>query len=550
MCRLYEFLNGQVALRRQAANLPLIRLEDGTHVQADTDGQPQAFLPWAVKTDFPTVRGSVCSSEDARAFLCALGLTEPEPVDDVIWNILPKYGEDAYDVAGDTYEPDIRRILDAFATDSKGQRDKLVAALRKIPFVMAVDAGDGSRRRARPGDLYLATKRLKNLFSGITGILLVDDDCAALCGEDMRDLLEACDTVRYLKPISDTSIEQDYKRLQDLRKKAGHAETSGRNDRVIDWMLHGLHDLLVSFSGLAVEKRRTKARLLWEELTHLKDRPGETIFAGDYTWTHNGKYNTEFDSAFVRRLKESEWVPDHEGNLQRPELIPFESIGWTLNPFLLSKIHFKPPVIDQLAEEAGFEPEVLDLLKKHGITSAADLIARLRLTETASPEDSAAGPTAAIKNVGARQFISCVAAYPGDEESDPDDLGQLDRMDVEAKAIDFILNSEPNWKRTSASNPGFDLFEAGPDGEPMRWCEVKAMTGSLNDRPVGLSRRQFEWAHGHGANYWLYVVECAGDESARIVRIQDPIGKARTFTFDRGWLGVAEVDSEQEHRLD
>ena len=27
-----------------------------------------------------------------------------------------------------------------------------------------------------------------------------------------------------------------------------------------------------------------------------------------------------------------------------------------------------------------------------------------------------------------------------------------------------------------------------------RWCEVKAMTGTLDDRPVGISRTQFEWA--------------------------------------------------------
>ena len=54
-------------------------------------------------------------------------------------------------------------------------------------------------------------------------------------------------------------------------------------------------------------------------------------------------YAAEFDSAFVRRLNESEWVPDDEGNLQRPALIPFEALQWTPNPFLLSKIRFKPP---------------------------------------------------------------------------------------------------------------------------------------------------------------------------------------------------------------
>ncbi len=73
------------------------------------------------------------------------------------------------------------------------------------------------------------------------------------------------------------------------------------------------------------------------------------------------------------------------------------------------------------------------------------------------------------------------------------------------------------------------------------------MTGSLSDRPVGMSRRQFEAAREHGADYWLYVVERAGSpDQARVVRIQDPGRRARTFTFDRGWLDVAEVDDTAE----
>jgi Domain of unknown function (DUF3883) len=107
--------------------------------------------------------------------------------------------------------------------------------------------------------------------------------------------------------------------------------------------------------------------------------------------------------------------------------------------------------------------------------------------------------------------------------------------------LDLILACEPKWRRTPTDNPGFDLFEPGSDGQPIHWCEVKAMTGSLQDRPVALSRTQFECAREHRSDYWLYAVERAGTENARIVRIQDPAGKARTFTFDSGWLDVAVV---------
>ena len=65
-------------------------------------------------------------------------------------------------------------------------------------------------------------------------------------------------------------------------------------------------------------------------------------------------------------------------------------------------------------------------------------------------------------------------------------------------------------------------------------CEVKAMKDGLQDRSVGLSRTQFERTRVHGTDYWLHVVERAGQEDARIVRIQDPAGKAKAFTLDKG----------------
>jgi hypothetical protein len=153
-------------------------------------------------------------------------------------------------------------------------------------------------------------------------------------------------------------------------------------------------------------------------------------------------------------------------------------------------------------------------------------------------------------SAGGRPFISYVAAHPDDEEADPDGLEHDVRMALEARAIDLIIAGEPDWQRTKAFNPGFDLFQAGLNGQPSRWCEVKAMTGSLRDRPVGLSRTQFDCAREHGDAYWLYVVERASATDARIVRIQDPAGKAHTFTFDRGWLDIADVDAEQEHQED
>ena len=150
----------------------------------------------------------------------------------------------------------------------------------------------------------------------------------------------------------------------------------------------------------------------------------------------------------------------------------------------------------------------------------------------------------------ARPFISYVGTHPNERDADPDGLDQSARMALEASAIDLILDQEPRWQRTSAGNEGFDLFETGSDGQQARWCEVKAMTGGLRDRPVGLSHTQFDHARKRGEAYWLYVVEHVGSDAARVVRIQDPAGMARTFTFDHGWLEVADVGDDSAERED
>jgi len=129
------------------------------------------------------------------------------------------------------------------------------------------------------------------------------------------------------------------------------------------------------------------------------------------------------------------------------------------------------------------------------------------------------------------------------EEIDPDGLETQQRLEVEEQAIQLVLAREPELCRTPVNNPGYDLFESGVDGQTTRWIEVKAMSGSLYDRPVGMSSVQFECARLHGEAFWLYVVEHVLDnDKARVVRIQNPAARAQTFTFDHGWLDVALFD--------
>ena len=107
----------------RTSNIPLVRVEDGTHVLAESDGQPQAFLPSTIKTDFPTVPRSMCSTPKSLEFLKALGLTEPDAVDDVVRNIIPKYKKGT--VEADEYEAATRMFS---PRTSRAPRSKPIAA--------------------------------------------------------------------------------------------------------------------------------------------------------------------------------------------------------------------------------------------------------------------------------------------------------------------------------------------------------------------------------------------------------------------------------------
>lgn len=604
--RLYEFLNDQPALRRQATGLPLIRLSDGKHVTPYGNGHPQAFLPGAIETDFPTIRRTVCRSPKAIEFLRSVKLGEPDAVDDVVQNILPKYVAGEVRANDGEYAADIGRIVTAFSTDSTEKRERLLAALGSTRFVGGVDAGRGWRKFALPRELYLATDRLKGLFSGVQGVLIVDDGLSCLRGEEVRKLLEACGAVRYLRSLPQEGT-LSWEEMLRLREGTGHAATSYRNERISDQTLVGLKELLHSLAELEVEERSTKAKLLWEALADLEERGGRGVFSGRYAWSYYGNHEAPFDAAFVKVLNDSAWIQDHDGRLRRPDEVIFESLGWKPNPFLQSKIQFKPPIIDQLAKAAGIEPGVLELLRSHGLTSVGELEARLGVAKSPARPEAGLNPESVVDEKGQEpvegepgreasdgegehtiegggatpgpdrrssreneggaappgwsreggntstggghrgrsrgEFISYVAVGPDEEAQDPDGLEKARRMALEARAIDLVLETEPNWRRTLDGNPGFDLYENGSDGQKYRWCEVKAMTCKFTDRPVGLSRCQFDEALKRGDAYWLYVVECAGGEEARIFRIQDPAGKAKTFTFDRGWVAIANQGS-------
>lgn len=598
--RLYQFLLGQPTLMKNMtiANKPWVRLENGSHVVAYTSEQPNAFLPSRGASGFPTVRALVCTNQEAIEFLRSLKLTEPDPVDDIIANVLPLYsGNTERDF--DLYRQHLSLIEAAYSTPLRNQRTKLVAALRESNFVLAID-DDGNRSWLRPSDCYLPTDRLKKLFEGISGVNFVDDSVTGLQGEAIRDILIACGASRYLNTI-DPEVGLSYVERRELRQKWGDSGCSG-NELEDDKTLWGLDSVLNFISALPFDEAKDRSLLLWDALCDLIQDKRQNVVRATYYWFYYSRREIDHDAAFIRSLRSARWIPAPDGRLATPDEVVFEHIepAWTPNAVLQNALGFKPPLVELLAKEVGLEPGLLNLLKKSGLTSEAQLRELLGIEENAEQQseadsgeafseegNSAAGDvepsddlnvhspkpmsgsgqpqfrasaesvspskqerhssdgSARVENskAGQRAFISYLATTPLDEmaEDVSDSETQLERMRVEAIAIDYILTQEPSLQRTPPGNAGFDLVGINDDQQPDRWIEVKAMVGTLSNHPVGMSRRQFLEAQRRGTVFWLYIVENATSDTPCLLKIQDPAGNARTFTFDHGWRDIAIV---------
>ncbi len=314
--------------------------------------------------------------------------------------------------------------------------------------------------------------------------------------------------------------------------------------------------------SLSADEQRSRAETLWYELVDIARALPLHL------------QTVEFNNA-MRLLNESTWIPSSDESFRVPYEVSFDALGWHSDPLLQSKIRFRPPAIDLLATWSGIDPKVLYFIKEQELTSVQALLERLKPAVPPTPSigipvesestqshhgtdaypsghrgvpQSREGATAKGMVVKRRStslkrdrvpytFHSYVAVgHEEQNDGDPDDMA------LEEAAIKSIRRAEPDWKTTPPYNEGFDLFQIDGDGQRCKWCEVKAMTGSLHGRPATMSHAQFKFAQTHGNAYWLYVVEHAGTDKARVVKIQDPAGKAKTFTFDKDWLDVAEVD--------
>ncbi len=618
--RLYEFMNSRRNTRIQQGLLmhsPLVRLEDGSHVVAKSGEQSNAYLPTEHITNFPTVRASVCTTEESLEFLEFLGLREPNPVDDVIMHVLPRYKGRTVSITDEEYKSDINRILRAYRIDSSEQRSRLVDALKQSRFIKARDAGNGSTHFVRPEEAYQETDALKKLFADVPDVLFVDGQDGTLkqSSREIRNFLSAVGTQNTLSTMKVRLSLTETEKLE-LRRKFGDISRT-RDVSEENFTIMGLRNLLALLQRLPPDKASERAKLLWDALCQMVHRnPNHfyNYFYGSYHWFYRHKRSERFPAHFVEKLNEIRWIPDKKGELQLPKDVIFEDTGWKADPNLQSEINFMPSAVKELAEESGIDHDLLVELKQRGITTleqlkqilpkSSNVAERKSVADSGLPEDSSGTsdeeradeipadnqdtpytqhnkslskpegsvvkespgeytpnsraevhkddnkidsakivPAARQTNSAQRrkEFAQRISVSPDERGYGPNNSGPVyeENMEVESQALDFIISQEPALQKTPPNNAGFDLIEHDDKNVPVKWVEVKSLSGSFGS--VTLTRTQFEFAQKKQEAFWLYVVENTGTPNANIVRIENPAGKVQEFTFNNSWRNEDET---------
>ena len=327
--RLYSYLGRRMVGPYQLRGVPFIRVEDGTQVRLGTGSGPPAFLPTDPPSGFPnTVRPAVCTSKPAREFLESLGLSEPDLVDELVRNTIPKY-RDGDAVGAAQYGDDLRRITQIYRGASRDRRERLAETLRDVPFVRAVDAGTGEHSFVCPEDAYLATPRLRDLFKGVRGVLLADlPRLGRKLEGEVAELLESCGALQTLatverresKPYVEGGWNPSYrwepfgitaqKRLV-MRLAEGEGDiTREKAERLTNRGIRGLEPLLEHLATLPADDAETRAGVLWDAL---RDAPRDA-FTGTYEWFRRIPYRHPFASE-TAVISDEDWgIADADPN--------------------------------------------------------------------------------------------------------------------------------------------------------------------------------------------------------------------------------------------
>ena len=361
--KFYEFLSDQKALWRPPRwqydttsgilrNKPILRLQNGVQVNPfRSNGSPNAYL--AVGTDpetsLPIVKVTISSHDEARQFLIQLGIEEVDLVAEVVEQILPKYTDDSLTVESRENKRDLKKIEQAYKTDSQEKLNSLQDALLKTPFILADSPNEEEAVYGKPDEVYFGSAELHIYFSGNDSFTYVSLDHPQ---ESLFKELGVKNAVRVYRRKKDPQgfvcIEDDY-----------GCHKRGLEGFDPDIQVDGL-ELAVSTPTLE------KSAFIWNSIAIPHSDCIRGVVEASTRQTYEGSSQETRLSEFGKLLINTTWLPDSNGNMSRPSDLALEDLpeSFTRDEKLADQLYMKKDAIKKLVEEAGMSEEAFKLAKQ------------------------------------------------------------------------------------------------------------------------------------------------------------------------------------------
>ena len=133
-----------------------------------------------------------------------------------------------------------------------------------------------------------------------------------------------------------------------------------------------------------------------------------------------------------------------------------------------------------------------------------------------------------------------------DPQKSVEELPESEARKIDAAGMVKVMDYERQHGRDpkdmndiAPNHPGYDVESIDKQTGKVRYIEVKSLRNKWTKRGVCMSSKQFEEGNIRQDDFWLYVVEQAETDAAKVITIQNPVGWVGEFYYDDSWRQLA-----------